>query len=175
MNHRKQQTNKSKSPIPISKTTPTVADIEKDLRGISREIYALEDSLLQSRIARDYVSAEMKERELISLRGFFRDKEEDLKELDRDQLNIAVSKKMEDKYGKANNVWDEKMKIFEDHVSELQDDLIMHHDSQIDAKLNELELLLPKEVQTNHEIALLRKKESTAAKIKEYFTFMKLC
>ncbi len=168
MSSKKAPANKSKSPLPKKAKPPTTAELERDLRELLRQIYELEDSLIQSRNNRDYIGAEMKERELANLRVFHKDKEEEIKRFDRERLDEAVAKKMEDKYSKAAGIWDEKMQIFEDHVAELQEDLVAYQELQVQAKLDELELLLPKETQTNQEIASLRRNENLAVKKKEY-------
>ena len=64
-------------------------------------------------------------------------------------------------------VWEEKMILFESYVQGVEEQILGRQEKEVLMKIEELEMILPREVHTNSEIARLKMHEKLAIKSKE--------
>lgn len=56
------------------------------------------------------------------------------------------------------------MGLYEQYVRELEAEILHNHDHEIQVVIEELDLILPKDVQTNADLAALKKQEALQVK-----------
>lgn len=127
----------------------------------------MEDSFRASLRAKEYLLAQLKERELENLKGFYRDKKEEISRFEAERLETAAARRMQAKYTNLEENWEQKFKIFERHAQALEDELVLRQEEEVRAKIHELEQILPREPRGSQEVAGYRRNEAIAVKKKE--------
>lgn len=117
--------------------------------------------------AKEYLLAQLKEKELENLKGFYRDKTDEIKRFEAERLETVAARKMQLKHTSLEEVWDRKLKIFERHVVSLEDELVLRQEEEVRVKMHELEQILPREPRGSQEIAGFRRNETIAVKKRE--------
>lgn len=75
--------------------------------------------------------------------------------------------KLEERYADLEELWERKMGLYEKYVRELEEEILHNHDLEIQILIEELDLILPKDVQTNADLATLKKQEALQVKRKK--------
>jgi len=136
--------------------------------------YALEDAVRSGIAKRDYIIVQLKQKELDNLKAFYEEQRENIRKIDTETLvsenyqDIAIANELKKKYEAAEEIWDQKLSLFEGYVGELEEELLDRHENEILQKLKDFKLVLPREVHTNSDCAKWRRLEQLAIKKKDY-------